>query len=69
MSDLPTTFKQQDLMSALELLGIPSADTRQVTIYPSRIIVEQLRRDDNGSPIVAGNELATIKTVIGLEKE
>lgn len=69
MSDLPATFKQQELMDALGLLGIPSADTRQVTIYPSRIIVEQLRRDENGLPIVAGNELATIKTVIGLEKE
>ena len=69
MSDLPTTFKRRDLMAALELLGIPSAGTRRVQIFPDCIIVEQLRRDENGSPISTVDGLATVKTVIGLEKE
>lgn len=69
MSDLPTTFKRQDLMAALELLGIPSAGTRRVQIFPDCIIVEQLRRDASGSLFSAGPNVATVKTVIGLEKE
>ena len=69
MSDLPTTFKQRDLMAALEQLGIPAAGTRRVQIFPDCIIVEQLRRDASGSLFSAGSDVATIKTVIGLEKE
>lgn len=69
MSDLPTTFKRRDLMDALELLGIPSAGTRRVQIFPDCIIVEQLRRDEGGSLVSAGSDIATVKTVIGLEKE
>lgn len=69
MSDLPFTFKRQDSMDALKLLGIPSSGTRCVQIFPDRIIVEQLRRDENGSPISTVDGLATVKTVIGLEKE
>ncbi len=69
MSDLPTTFKRRDLMAALELLGIPSAGTRRVQIFPDCIIVEQLRRDASGSLFSAGADIATVKTVIGLEKE
>lgn len=69
MSDLPSTFKRQDLMAALELLGIPSADTRQVTIYPDRIVVKRNDRDADGRLSVSGFEVSVSTTVIGLEKE
>ena len=49
-------------MAALELLGIPSAGTRRVQIFPDCIIVEQLRRDASGSLFSAGADIATVKT-------
>ena len=65
----PPRSSERDLMAALELLGIPSAGTRRVQIFPDCIIVEQLRRDASGSLFSAGADIATVKTVIGLEKE
>lgn len=69
MSDLPSTFKRRDLMAALELLGVPSADTRQVSLYPDRIVVVRQRRDEDGDLVTVGTELMLETTVIGLEKE
>ena len=68
MSDMPTTITSQQLADALELLGIPQSNTRQVTIYPNRVVVIRNRRDADGNLVAVGSELMLETTAIAIER-
>lgn len=75
MSELRTTgdpiaVQYDTVTSALEFLGIfDHDDITNVLIWPKRIVVERLRRDENGQLVAAGNTAATMTHVIAVQKD
>ena len=65
---IPTLVPVADVFAAFDLLGIPHSDLREVHVTPKTITVVQLRRDEGGQVVAAGGEVATITTVIGIDR-
>lgn len=68
MSDLPEHIHIDKLREAFDLLGLPFDDTLSLTIEPRAITIEQPRTGERGGWLVAGDNLATVTTTIGIER-
>ena len=69
MAELPTQIPFADVKRALTDLGLPIDHTLSVTFGVGKVTIEQIRVAPDGRMIAAGNELATITTVIGYTRE
>lgn len=66
-TNLPASVTYDTVMRALDLLGIPRAPGIQsVTVEQGKVTVVQFRRDAGGELVIAGDEIATVTTSIGI---
>lgn len=65
----PHTVRGSDIRAALNALGIkgPVEDILHTSIEPGRIAVVRIRRNEDGHIVVAGKEVATTTTDIGVD--
>jgi hypothetical protein len=64
VTDLPKTVSRAAAREALESLGIPWKHLRSVYLQPKSLTVTQWRVDEDGKVVIAGDERATITTVV-----
>lgn len=57
---LPTEVARENIRVLVQMLGFPVADVREVSITPSRVLVQTVARDDQGA-VVMVDGLATYR--------
>jgi hypothetical protein len=67
----PIAVKSSAVTDALERLGIHdwNDDVIDVLIERRRITVKRIRRDEQGHPVAAADEVATTTTVIAIRRD